>query len=57
MKNYFLFLFTIFLLGLGGCESMSDGSSSTSGNPIPWNKPASWEGTGALGGMGFQGTH
>jgi hypothetical protein len=31
-----------------------DGATASA---IPWNKPASWEGPGALGAMGFQGTH
>lgn len=43
-----------------GCESLgnsSENSSTASASAIPWNKPASWEGAGALGGLGFQGTH
>ncbi|KAB2643530.1 MAG: hypothetical protein DVB29_05465 [Verrucomicrobia bacterium] len=41
------------------CESVGNGSENTtsSASAIPWNKPASWEGAGALGGLGFQGTH
>ncbi|MFZ4115577.1 MAG: hypothetical protein ACOYK6_02495 [Chthoniobacterales bacterium] len=54
-----MFLFLI-AATLTSCESLENGShdnSSVSASAIPWNKPASWEGAGALGGMGFQGTH
>jgi len=50
----------VFLVVLTGCEALggsSDAPSSASASAIPWNKPASWEGAGALGGLGFQGTH
>ncbi len=49
-----------FVMLLTGCESLGGGSENNlpaSASPIPWNKPASWEGAGALGGLGFQGTH
>jgi len=38
-----------------GCQSASDSGTTTPASSgvsaIPWNKPASWEGAGALGGM------
>lgn len=49
-----------FLILLTGCETLGGSSENNlpaSASPIPWNKPASWEGAGALGGLGFQGTH
>jgi len=46
---------------LSGCQSAADDGTTTpassSVSAIPWNKPASWEGTGALGGMMQQGSH
>ena len=48
------------VLLISGCE----GSHNEMGSPesaavssIPWNKPASWEGAGALGGFMPQGGH
>lgn len=49
---------SLLLLPLTGCELQREGSEGTStASAIPWNKPASWEGPGALGAVGFQGTH
>jgi len=50
-----------FLL-LAGCESPESTSPQPSPaasgvSAIPWNKPASWEGAGALGGFMPQGGH
>jgi uncharacterized lipoprotein YajG len=46
---------------LTGCQSASDDTittpASSSVSAIPWNKPASWEGAGALGGFSPQGGH
>ena len=36
--------------GLGGCAS-SPKRESDDVSTIPWNRPASWEGRGPLGGM------
>ncbi len=42
-------------LVITGCET--EGAEHTaSQSAIPWNKPASWEGAGALGAMGL-GSH
>lgn len=42
-----------------GCQSAPDEATTTpasaSVSAIPWNKPASWEGSGALGGFAPQG--
>ena len=42
-----------------GCQSVPDPGTSSpasaSVSAIPWNKPASWEGAGALGGFTPQG--
>ena len=56
MKFLFLSLLTLaLLLGISGCET-GGMDHMTSQSAIPWNKPASWEGAGALGGMGM-GSH
>jgi hypothetical protein len=49
----------IAILGMTGCETAPEpvSSSHTDVSAIPWNKPASWEGTGALGGFAPQGNH
>ena len=58
MKFFLLLLAGLFLVTIfSGCESASDDPSSASASAIPWNKPASWEGAGSLGGFGMQGTH
>ncbi|MFI0347651.1 MAG: hypothetical protein ACH346_02595 [Chthoniobacterales bacterium] len=58
MKNFALLLVALSLTTIfSGCENLSDDPSAASVSAIPWNKPASWEGTGALGGFGMQGTH
>ncbi len=64
-KIPFLLRLMLLLVGplmlLSSCSSLESNAaeheSSALASPIPWNKPASWEGAGALGGMGFQGTH
>jgi hypothetical protein len=52
-------LLGIALFGITGCQNgPENNSSSASGvSAIPWNKPASWEGAGALGGFMPQGGH
>ena len=61
MKTFLLLLTaTALLVVFTGCETLggsADDPSPASASAIPWNKPASWEGAGALGGLGFQGTH
>lgn len=64
MRRFILIFFTLYISTLLiSCESLRNDSennssaSSASASAIPWNKPASWEGAGALGGLGFQGTH
>lgn len=57
-----LFAFSALALVLGalsGCASPDSNKPKPPANPekekvstIPWNKPASWEGQGQLGGMG-----
>jgi len=53
------FVLVVFLLS--GCQSAPDETQSAASSgvsSIPWNKPASWEGSGALGGFAPQtGTH
>jgi len=56
-------LLALLLLGalplISGCQSAPEPSTSsaasTAVSSIPWNKPASWEGAGALGGFMPQG--
>jgi hypothetical protein len=46
---------------LAGCSSEQEGATTSQNaaavSSIPWNKPASWEGAGALGGFMPQGGH
>jgi hypothetical protein len=56
------FLIFLYPLLLTGCQTSSQdeaaaASSGAAVSSIPWNKPASWEGTGALGGFSPQGGH
>lgn len=45
-----LALVSVGALGLGGCASSPRADSDQVSN-IPWNRPATWEGRGPLGGM------
>lgn len=59
MKISLLFL-CLSTLVLSGCESPQNdpaAPASAGVSAIPWNKPASWEGSGALGGFMPQGGH
>jgi starvation-inducible outer membrane lipoprotein len=58
MKPFYVILSGLALL-LSGCQSAPENSSPASAavSSIPWNKPASWEGAGALGGFMPQGGH
>jgi hypothetical protein len=38
-------------LGVGGCATTEPRHESDQVSAIPWNRPASWEGRGPLGGM------
>ncbi len=40
---------------LTGCAGLESESAHKTGGSIPWNRPASWEGAGALG-AAMQGT-
>jgi hypothetical protein len=58
------FFVLLCILMLTGCSGIGDTPPSPTDNPdraaasmIPWNKPASWEGSGALGGFMPQGGH
>ncbi|RFC41823.1 MAG: hypothetical protein DVB28_002166 [Verrucomicrobia bacterium] len=52
MMNFMRLLLGMFLVscGLAGCAS-SPKEESDSLSTIPWNRPATWEGRGPLGGM------
>jgi hypothetical protein len=54
-------LLILMTIVLSGCQSAPEDGTTTpasaSVSAIPWNKPASWEGSGALGGMMQQGGH
>ena len=56
-----LALLLVTIVFFPGCQTAPDSSTaspeSTQVSSIPWNKPASWEGTGALGGFMQQGGH
>ena len=45
-----LFLVLVGSLGLGGCATDTRPESDQV-SAIPWNRPATWEGRGPLGGM------
>lgn len=56
MKTVLLLIFGTILL-LSGCQTAPEDSSTNSSaaiSSIPWNKPAGWEGSGALGGFAPQ---
>ncbi len=57
MRRIALATFCLIALCLGACAPRDEETRATmeAGGTLPWNKPASWEGQGALGG-GFQGT-
>jgi hypothetical protein len=44
---FFLGLLTLVTALAGGCATSNEGDVSS----IPWNRPQSWEGAGALGGF------
>jgi hypothetical protein len=54
-------VFAALCIFLAGCQTTETNSDSLAApdraavSSIPWNKPASWEGTGALGGFMPQG--
>ena len=55
-----LLILPILLALLLGCETAPEhpvSPASAAVSSIPWNKPASWEGAGALGGFMPQGGH
>jgi uncharacterized lipoprotein YajG len=58
MKRFGFFLILCMVL-LAGCSTQTSNEittpESSSVSAIPWNKPASWEGSGALGGFSPQG--
>ena len=58
MKRFGIFLI-LFTLLLTGCATHSSTDittpESSAVSAIPWNRPASWEGSGALGGFAPQG--
>ena len=61
MKHILSLLFLGALLLITGCQSAPEPSTTSEASAavssIPWNKPASWEGAGALGGFMPQGGH
>lgn len=56
MKFLTLPLGALFLMiAFTGCATDPNDSTAASASSIPWNRPASWEGTGALGGFASPG--
>lgn len=56
IKHSKISLLVLFLAAaLGGCAVDEQPASSQAGSSLPWNRPASWEGAGALG-AAMQGT-
>lgn len=60
MSRLRILLIPAVALILSGCSSPEESTmtpQSAAVSSIPWNKPASWEGAGALGGFMPQGGH
>lgn len=65
MRLPVILLLIAFVALITGCETAPSSCSDIPGSQgqgaavssIPWNKPASWEGAGALGGFMPQGSH
>ncbi len=55
MKNCSLLLIFAAVLLLGGCATEGTSHSSHNESSLPWNRPQSWEGAGAMG-AAMQGT-
>lgn len=59
MRYWVLALLSVTAFCLVGCQSAPEPGTTTEASSavsaIPWNKPASWEGAGALGGFAQQG--
>jgi hypothetical protein len=57
MRELAFAMYCLLVLSLGGCASRDEErrAAMEAGGTIPWNRPASWEGQGALG-LQMQGT-
>ncbi len=55
VRSFFLLISVAAISVLvGGC-AQPDPTGPPKESSIPWNRPASWEGAGALGGLGMGG--
>jgi hypothetical protein len=46
-----LLALTLLTLAAAGCGTTDDQQQNPNASSIPWNRPQSWEGQGALGGF------
>ena len=57
MRQIAVAICCLFVLWLGGCaQDEKRRAEMEAGGTIPWNRPASWEGQGAMGAAQFTGT-
>jgi hypothetical protein len=52
LRSIFLIIGIAIISLFTGC-AQNDLASAPKESSIPWNRPASWEGAGALGGLGM----
>ncbi len=53
LRRIFLIIGIAIVSLFTGCAQNNDLSSAPKESSIPWNRPESWEGAGALGGLGM----
>ncbi|PWU11437.1 MAG: hypothetical protein C5B47_00850 [Verrucomicrobia bacterium] len=55
LRSFFILLsFAVVAVLIAGC-AQPDLAGAPKESSIPWNRPANWEGAGALGGLGMGG--
>lgn len=51
MSGIFRIIFVALAAAMAGCTTTHTASQEENVSSIPWNRPQSWEGQGAFGGM------